>query len=144
MLRSLLAVAHLIGLALAVGSATSKLLLLLKSRVDQTFVPAYVKVAGPITRLILLGTVLLIFSGIGWLLIGYPLTPKLATKLVLVAAIVGTGAIMDRVIEPKFRALVPAQGAPVPPGFTRVQAQYLAFEVTATLLFYAVIIYWVA
>ena len=143
MLQSLLAVAHLIGLVLAVGSATTKLVLLRKSSADPTFVSAYLRVAGPITHLILLGTALLIVSGVGWLVSGYPLTVKLVIKLVLVAAIVGTGAIMDRVIEPKFRTLAPAEGAPPAPGFARVQAQYLALEATATLLFYAVIIYWV-
>lgn len=143
MLRSLLALAHLIGLVLAVGSATTKLVLLLKSRIDQTYVPVYLQVAGPITRLILTGIALLILSGIGWLTTGFPLTAKLATKLVLVAAIVVAGAIMDRVIEPKFRALAPSPAAPAAPGFARVQAQYLALEITATLLFYAIIVYWV-
>jgi hypothetical protein len=143
MLMSMLTIAHLIGLSLAVGSATTKLFLLINSRVDQTFVPVYAKVAGPITRLILLGTILLILSGIGWIAIGYPLTAKLVFKLVLVAAIVGIGATMGRVIEPKFRALAPGHGTPAAHGFSRVQAQYLALEITATLLFYAVIVYWV-
>lgn len=144
MLPSLLSVAHLIGLALGVGAASTKLLLLLKARADLAFVPVYVQVDRPITRLILSGTLLLILSGIGWLAIGYPLTPKLVTKLVLVVAIIVTGAIMDRVIEPRFRKLAPAQGEPTAPAFTRVQTQYVAMEITATLLFYAVIIYWVA
>ncbi len=143
MLRSLLTVAHLIGLVFAVGAATTKLVLLLKSRGDQAYLPAYLKVAGPITRLILLGTGLLVVSGVGWLMSGYPFTARLTTKLVMVVAIVGAGAIIDRVIEPKFRALALGQGAAPSPRFTRVQAQFLAMEATATLLFYAVIIYWV-
>lgn len=143
MQRSLLAVAHLIGLALAVGPATVKLVLLLRSRTDLSLVPAYLRVAGPITRMILVGTLLLILSGIGWLVSGYPLTARLAVKLVLVAGVVATGATLDRVIEPKFRALAPGPGSPSAPGFTRVQAQYLALEATATLLFYAIIVYWV-
>lgn len=143
MLGSLLVVAHLIGLVLAVGAATTKLVLLLKSRTDKMFVAAYLEVAGPVTRLILVGTALLILSGVGFLAIGYPWSAKLATKLLLVAGIVATGAIMDRVIEPRFRALAPGHGAPAARGFARVQAQYLALEATATLLFYGVILYWV-
>ena len=142
MLPSLLWIAHLIGLALGVGCATTKLVLLLKTRVDHALVPVYLKVAGPITRLILVGTMLLTLSGIGWLVLGYPITPRLIAKLVLVAAIFVTGATLDKVIEPKFRRLAPVQGAPTAPAFTRAHAQYLASEIAATLLFYATTVYW--
>ncbi len=58
-LSSLLSVAHLVGLARGVGSATLKLVLLLKCNADHTFVPVYIKVARLITRQIILGLVLL-------------------------------------------------------------------------------------
>lgn len=62
----LLSLAHLIGLALGVGAATVKLILLLRCRADHALAPAYVKVAKPITRQIVLGIILLTLSGIGW------------------------------------------------------------------------------
>ena len=71
-LPSFLSLAHLIGLALGVGCATAKLTLLVRCKADHAFVPAYVAVARPITRLIILGLALLTLSGVGWLLLGYP------------------------------------------------------------------------
>jgi hypothetical protein len=105
LLTSLLPIAHLIGLALAVGSATVKLALLLKCRTDETFVPVFMKVARPITRFIILGLVLLTLSGIGWLLVGYPFTPLLVVKLVLVGIVWVLGPIIDNTAEPKFQKL---------------------------------------
>jgi hypothetical protein len=143
MSSGLLSVVHLIGLALGVGGATTKLLLLIKARVDPPFVPLYIAVARPITRVIQVGIVLLTLSGITWLFLGYPLTPRLVTKLVLVAAIWVLGPIIDNVIEPRFRVLALAPGAATVPAFTRVRRQYLTLEIAATLLFYAVVVYWV-
>jgi hypothetical protein len=79
-LPSLLSVTHLVGLALGVGSATVKLVLLLKCSADDTFAPVYIKVARPITRQIILGLGLLTLSGIGWLLLRYPFRPCSSSK----------------------------------------------------------------
>jgi len=143
MLSTLLSVAHLVGLALGVGAATTKLTLLLKTRADHAFVATYNNVAKPITHLILAGIALLVLSGIGWLITGYPLTSWLVAKLVLVAGILVIGPIIDNVVEPKFRQLAPDASAAPAPGFIRVQRQYLALEVVATLLFYVVVVYWI-
>ena len=140
---ALLSVAHLVGLALGVGSATVKLVLLLKCRADYAFVPAYITVARVITRQIILGLVLLTLSGIGWLLLGYSFTPLLIVKVVLVAAIWVLGPVIDNVVEPKFYKLAPAPGALPSPPFVRVLKQYLTLEVIATLLFYTIIVIWV-
>lgn len=47
------------------------------------------------------------------------------------------------VVEPKFQRLAPAAGEPAPAEFIRIQAQYLTLEVTATALFYVIILMWV-
>ena len=143
-LSSILTLIHLIGLALAVGAATVKVALLLKCRADAAFVPVYLKVARPITRLIILGLVLLTLSGIGWLLLGYPFTSLLTAKLILVGAIWVLGPVIDNVAEPKFVKLSPAPGEPATADFIRAQRQYLALEIIATLLFYVIIVLWVA
>ena len=134
---------RLIGLALGVGGATTKLLLPLKTGVDRAFVSTYIQVAGPITRLIQLGIVLLTLSGIGWLVLGYPMTPRLVAKLVLVAAIWGRGPIIERGVEPRFRGLTAGPEAAPPPAFIQVRRRYLARDITATLLLYVIIVYWV-
>ena len=141
-LPSLLSLAHLIGLALAVGGASAKLTLLLRCRTDHSFVPIYVAVAKPVTRLIILGLVLLTLSGVGWLLLGYQLTPLLIVKLALVGVIWVLGPIIDNVVEPKFRELAPAPGEPVSPAFIRIQQRYLLLEVGATGLFYVIVVMW--
>jgi hypothetical protein len=142
-LTSLLSLGHLIGLALGVGSATAKLTLLSRCKADPTFVPTYLAVARPITRLIILGLALLTLSGVGWLLIGYPLTLLLAVKLVLVGAIWVLGPVIDNVVEPRFRKLVPAPGESPSPAFMQAQRQYLRLEVVATGLFYVIVVMWV-
>lgn len=142
-LSSLLMLAHLVGLALGVGAATAKLVLLLRCRADTAFVPVYARVARYLTRQIILGMILLTLSGIGWVLLGYPLMPRLIVKLVLVAAIWAMGPIIDNVAEPRFQKLAPASGEPVSPAFARARKQYLALEATATLLFYIIIVFWV-
>lgn len=142
-LSSLLSLAHLIGLALAVGAATVKFALLLRCSADNAFVPVYLGVARPITRQIILGLLLLTLSGIGWLLLGYKLKSLLVVKLILVAAIWILGPVIDNVVEPRFRKLAPAPGEPPSHAFRRIQKQYLALEAVATGLFYVVILIWI-
>ena len=141
-LESLLSLAHHLGLALGLGCATAKLALLLKCKVDHAFLPAYLAAARPITRLIILGLALLVVSGIGWLLLGYPFTLLLIVKIALVAAIWVLGPIIDNVIEPKFKELAPGPGESASPAFIRIQQRYVVLEVIATGLFYVIIVMW--
>jgi len=140
---SLLSLAHLIGLALGVGGATAKLTLLLRCRSNHALVPAYVAVARPVTRLIILGMALLTLSGVGWLLTGYPLTPLLVTKLVLVGALWVLGPIIDNVAEPKFLEHAPGPDQQASALFSLALRQYLLLEAVATGLFYVVVVMWV-
>jgi hypothetical protein len=142
-LPSLLSLTHLIGLALAVGGATAKLTLLLRCRSDHSFVPTYVAVAKPVTRLIVTGLAVLTVSGVGWLLLGYQLTPLLTVKLALVGVIWVLGPIIDNVVEPQFRELAPKPGESASPAFIRIQQRYLLLEVSATGLFYVIVVMWV-
>ena len=142
-LQSLLSLTHLIGLALGMGGATAKLTLVLRCRRDPALVSPYIVASRPVTRVIIAGLVLLTLSGIGWLLIGYPFTPLLGVKLVLVAAIWILGPVIDNVVEPKFRELAPGPGESTSPAFLRSQRHYLWFEVVATGLFYVIVVMWV-
>lgn len=141
-LTSFLYLAHLIGLALGLGCATAKLALLARCRTDPAFVPTFIAVARPITRLIILGLILLTLSGAGWLFSGYSLTRLLLVKLVLVGAIWVLGPIIDNVVEPRFVRLAPAQGESTSTAFARIQRQYLWLETIATGLFYVIVIMW--
>ena len=140
---SSLLLVHLFGLAIGLGAATAKLVLLFRCHADAAFVPTYLAVVRPITRQIILGLVLLLISGIGFMAIGHSFTPRLATKLVLVAAIFVLGPVIDNVVEPRFRVLAPRPGTDASPEFVRVLTQYLALELLATGLFYAVVVIWV-
>lgn len=141
--HSILLLAHLLGLSLAVGSATAKLTLLARCKTDPALIPAYLVSARPITRLIVLGLALLTLSGAGWLLLGYPVTPRLGVKLGLVALIWAVGPVIDRGIEPKFQRQAPRPGEPSSLAFVRTHRQYLVLEVLATGLFYVVVALWV-
>jgi hypothetical protein len=142
-LASLLTTTHLIGVALGLGAATVKLVLLALSARDPSSLAAFLAVARPVTRVLITGIVLLLVSGIGWLLLGYDFTPLLVAKLILVAAILALGPVIDNVLEPRFRALAPAAGEPASAEFERARSRYLAVEVVATGLFYAVLILWI-
>jgi hypothetical protein len=50
------------------------------------------------------------------------------------------GPIIDNVIEPKFEQLAPSPGSSPSSAFMRIDKQYLALEVTATLLFYVILV----
>ena len=140
---SLLSLAHLVGLSLAMGSASVKIVLLLRCKADVTFLPGYLQVSRPITRLIILGMILLTLSGIGWIILGYGLTPRLIAKLVLVAAIWALGPFIDNSIEPRYRTLAPPAGEPASSAFLAHQKRYLTWEIVATSLFYVIVALWV-
>ena len=124
--------AHLVGLALALGAAAVKTALLLGCRANPSLAPSYVRVAGPITRLILAGLALLALSGAAWLVLGRPFTPALIAKIALVAGILVIGPIIDKVVEPAFVRLAPPAGAAATPEFGRALRRYLALELIAT------------
>ena len=139
---TILSLIHHLGLALGLGCATAKLVLLFKCKGDPAFLPTYVAVSRPITRLIILGLILLVLSGGMWLVLGYPFSTVLVIKLVLVAIIWVLGPIIDNVIEPKFLSLAPAAGESPSPAFLRIQQQYLLMELAATGLFYVIVVMW--
>ncbi|HSG08152.1 MAG TPA: hypothetical protein VLA36_07335 [Longimicrobiales bacterium] len=142
-LPAVLTVVHLVGVALGLGSATAKLRLLLRCRADPAFVAVFLEVTKPLTRQIVLGLVMLVVSGIGWIIIGYPFTPLLITKMVLVGAMFVMGPIIDNVVEPKFKELAPGAGEAPSPEFIRVRGRYLGLEAAATSLFYVIVVMWV-
>jgi hypothetical protein len=141
-LPSLLALLHVLGLVLAVGCATAKTALLFKCTSDQAFLPVFVAASRPLTRLLISGLVLLTLSGTGWLFIGYDLRPILIVKLCFVAAIWVLGPVIDNVVEPKFKKLMPVLGEPASAEFLAIQKQYVALEGVATGLFYVIIVIW--
>jgi hypothetical protein len=142
-LSSLVNFTHLIGLAISVGAATVKLVLLLKCKFNYDLVPAYLKVAKSITQLIILGMILLTLSGIGWLLLGYPFTSELILKLILFAVIWILGPVIDNVVEPKLHKFAPATDQQASPEFVQILKKYLTLEVIATGLFYIILVFWV-
>jgi len=142
-LTSLLTIVHLIGLALGMGAATVKLVMLVQSSRDPALVPLFLRMSKLLTRHIILGLVLLTLSGIGWVLVGYALKGLLVVKVALVAAIWVLGPVIDNVVEPRFVKLAPAAGEAASPAFVAVTRQYVAIETVATLLFYAIVVLWV-
>lgn len=143
MLPPLLTLLHLAGLSLAVGAATVKLTLLLRSGTDDRLLPAYFAVARPITKLIITGMILLAVSGVGWLVVAHDLTPLLTAKLALFGCVVVLGPIIDNLVEPRFRRLAPPAGESASAEFVRARTQYVALEIAATGLFYAIVVLWV-
>lgn len=131
---------HLLGLSLGIGAATVKLTLLLKCSSDQKFATTFIAVSKPITKIIILGLILLTLSGIGWIILGISFTTLFIVKLALVLALWVLGPIIDNIIEPKYLSLVPATGQLATKTFMKVQKNYLLMETIATGLFYIIMI----
>ena len=142
-LFSLFTIIHIIGLAIAVGAATLKVIVLLKCKSDYSFVPVYIKIAKPVTNLIVIGMILLTLSGIGWLIDGYPIGTELTIKLVFVTFIWIMGPVIDNVVEPKFRKLAPSADQTATQEFVSARNTFITFEIIATAIFYAIIIMWI-
>lgn len=136
----ILSLTHLIGLALGVGAATVKLVLLIRCNSNYEFVHVFLKVSRTITRIIVIGLILLTLSGIGWILLGTYFTLLFIIKLFLVGVVWVVGSLIDNVVEPKFKKLAPAPGEQASLEFIRIQKQHLLLEVFATLLFYVIMI----
>jgi hypothetical protein len=134
---------HIIGLILGAGAATVKIILLLKTKSDYLFLPAYIKASNPITKLIVSGLVLMTLSGIGFLLYGFPFSDELIIKLILVTAVWLIGPYIDKVIEPKFKAQAEIADNTATAEFKSIQKKYFTAELLATGLFYLVILYWI-
>ena len=137
-----LVIIHVIGLALGVGAATVKLVFLYKSRSHTELIPVFFNVSRIVTPLIILGMILLTLSGIIWIIIGYSITTALGIKLGLVLALWMLGPYMDKVVEPKFYKLATTPAMKGSAELMQVQKQYLTMEVTATLIYYVIIVYW--
>lgn len=142
MTTALLSTAHLLGIALALGAATTKTVLLLRCGADPGFIAAYLALRKLVTRIIIAGLILLVLSGTGFLLVGAPLTGRLVAKLVLVGAIVVLGPVIDNVAEPRYARSAPGPGASVTAEFLGARRLYVGLELTATLLFYVVVAFW--
>lgn len=142
-LTSFLTIVHLIGLTLGAGAAIVKVVLLLKCRSDHSFIPSYLKIVRPVTKILITGIILLTLSGLIWLLTGFPLMSVLIIKIILVIAIWVLGPVIDNKVEPEFIKLAPASDQGASSEFLQIFNRYLALELIATSLFYVIIIYWV-
>jgi len=134
-LDSLLRLVHLVGVALGVGAATVKLVLGLRARNDPALLPAFLAVRKPVTRILISGLGLAVISGGVWLVRGYPFSPLLVAKLVVVAAIFALGPVIDNVFEPRLETA--SAGTPQ---LAAAQRSHLTIETVATLLMYAALV----
>jgi hypothetical protein len=144
-LSGVLTLVHLIGFALGLGGVTVKLYLLLQSVSDFKLISSYLRVARTITRLIVLGIILLTVSGLASVLLvgARPFTALFIIKLLGVGAILIVGPLIDNVAEPKVRILAP-QGDEAPSAqFRSALRLYVTLEVVATALFYLITVIWV-
>ena len=144
-LSGVLTLVHLIGFALGVGGATVKLYLLLQSVSDFKLISSYLRVATTITRLIVLGIILLAVSGLATVILvgARPFTGPFIIKLLAVGAILIIWPLIDNVAEPKVRILAP-QGDEIPNAqFRSALRLYVTLEVVATALFYLTAVIWV-
>ena len=131
---------HLVGIALAVGAATVKLNLVMKANSNSELFSSYFQLVKPITKLLILGMILLTLSGIGFIIIGTSLSTLLIIKMILVLFMWILGPVIDNVFEPKLQKLVVAHDSTLSASFVQAQKQYLLVEVLATSVMYVITI----
>ena len=111
-MTELLTLIHVLGLALGLGAATTKTVLLLRCGADAELIAAYLRVRRFVTRVIITGLALLVVSGAGFFLVGFfSLGADLIFKLVLVAALFVLGPVIDNVVEPRFAKAFAAESS---------------------------------
>ena len=142
-LSSFILLGHLLGLAMAVGVGAAKVMLLIKCFYDHSLLPAYIRLAGYMTKLLIAGFALVTVTGVAWIALGYSVTSVLWIKIVLVVAVWLIGPYIDNVVEPVFSKLAPKAGEQATPEFIKVQKKHLALEVLAEGLFIVIIFLWV-
>ena len=135
-----LSLMHLLGLSLALGASTVKLIILFRCKSDFGYVSVFIRISRHVTKVIITGLILLTLSGIGWLFAGYSFMPVIIVKVVLVGIVWILGPIIDNVIEPKYIKLASESSDAPTISFTGIQNKYLAMEITATGLFYVITI----
>ena len=143
-MTELLTAIHLFGLSLGLGAATTKTVLLLRCAADPDLIAAYLRLHRLVTRVIITGLVLLVLSGTGFFFIGASLSGDLIVKLVLVVAVFVLGPLIDNVAEPRYAKAVPIPGGSPSPEFAGARRLYVTLEVTATLLFYVITVFWLS
>lgn len=137
---NILRLVHVLGIALGVGAGTVKLVLLFKCKSNYDLVSAFLKVVKPVTSVIILGQILLTLSGIGWLITGYPFTPLITIKIILLGLLWVIGPLIDNIFSPKFQKSAPAPGESASISFVESQKQLLGMEILATGLFYVLMV----
>ncbi|MDH5511535.1 MAG: hypothetical protein OEZ32_14460 [Nitrospinota bacterium] len=142
-LSSILLLAHLLGLTMAVGAGAVKVMLLIKCYNDHSLIQAYFKLAKSITQMLIAGFILLTVTGIIWIFTGYPFTFALGVKSALVALVWILGPYIDNVAEPALVKLAPASGEQGSAEFVQMQKKHFALEIVAEGLFIAIIVMWV-
>ena len=135
---TLLSLMHIVGLALGLGAATVKLIILVRCKADHRLVPYFLQIVRPITRVIITGLILVSLSGIGWIILGTVFNTVLIVKLFFVLVIWLIGPYIDNVLEPQYRKLAPVNGAQSSQEFIQIQNKYLRIETVATSLFYLI------
>ena len=136
-LAILLLLVHLIGFALSVGAATVKLFLVVRLNKHPEFFTQYTREVRLITKQIITGIILLILSGIGWMVWDHPFTTLLIIKLLIVAIVLCIGPIIDNVYEPRLVKASPLPNEVPSKDFVHLLKQYMRVEFFATFLMYA-------
>lgn len=132
---------HFVGLAFGLGGATIATIISVKAEKDKEIAGAVMKLMPPISKLIFIGLVLLIISGIALpFYISWPLNKgMLIVKHVLVVWIVIFGVLIGTSSR-RIRKLVLAQGARQKPSsqFLKIKKRMKAFSIINLILWYLV------
>ena len=142
-LELMLRIIHLIGLSWGVGGATLGLLLMVISERNPEMKPHVSKILPTITRLIMVGIILLGISGVVLqLVIGgnyYSEHWILGLKHVVAAVLLIIGILMAAKVGPKMQRLAP-KGGPPSKEFLKTKKLAMIGGITNTILWYVLVI----
>ena len=131
---------HFLGLAFGLGGATIAAIISRKAEKDAEIGKAFMKIIPSVSKLIWLGLILLIISGIGiTLLIQWPINRQiLLVKHILVFWIVFFGVVIGVKMR-KMQTLSPVNSkGKISMGFLRTRKQIKVFSIINLILWYLV------
>lgn len=132
---------HFVGLALGVGGVTVAMVISIRAEKDKELAPAVMKLMGSISKLIWLGLILLIISGVGvTMYVKWPLDKQmLIVKHVVVAWIVIIGIVIGKSAK-KANQLAPRGDEKPSLEFLKVKKRMKAFSIINFILWYLVVL----
>ena len=133
---------HLISMAFGVGGSTLAMIISRKIDKNPEIAPIIMELIKPVSKLIRLGLILLILSGLGFMVLGskgYIYQPFFLAKMLTVSIISINAILMKFVLNPKLRKLIKKSGSKSSPELLKVKKYIKLSNIISLVAWYLVV-----